>query len=537
MRDINMSLFANKYCSILTRIITVILLVSLVVSCCSCNRIDNNDFDGVRFGNTRHITVAVDPGIFKDIDSDKTSSSLTDISVSNSSVAQYIHDQVLADCNIDVEFISSSNTRVANGTATDVFYMNEINSINTYYRMNAILNIKPYLDEYRDSLDDLYLLLGDDNVYSCDTYRSEVWYLSPRNLTPEANVTFIRKDWLDILGLKAPQTREELHECLLSFRDNADLLLGDDSSSMIPFFIDNEPNKSAKPLFDSCFDVSINDIDFYVSGYCRTTQQGYEDGLQILNSWYLEGLLPTDFTEIRPGTKESYEPIEKGYVGAFCAKYDYLYKNGENSHINALHYNCGNDSDYIAVNTFENSRGQYTYWHEDYLDESGYKIYLPATCSDPLACLVYLNWISDVSHIYAVQEISASNPDDPYKYDRYLLTCRGEYPNGEEFSDPEAETARETANEIEYISRGTKCLECGPSYLKYFSTGIDFSEVYPGSTQDYVCKVITAPLDEFENVYYYSYSEYMNERGAYFICVIRQTQWEKVMEEGNLSAW
>lgn len=517
---------------VLMRLLAVTLVVSVVFSICSCFRNDT-DFDGVRFANTRHITVAVDSMKWKELYSEKFTS---DTDFSNSTVAGFIHDQVLLECNIDIKFVNVNDCYISNGTAADVMYLDNINMINVYYRMGSIIDLKPYLEKYEESLSDLFSLLGDD-IYYCDATGSEVWYLPTCDLEPDAGVTFIRKDWLDKLGLEAPETREEFHNCLTAFRDNADLLLGDEASSMIPFFVDSEPNVSAKPLLDSCLDTDINDKDFYVSGYCRTTQEGYMEGLEVLNSWYLEGLLPDDFSNIRPDTKEAYEPIENGYVGAFCAKYDYLYKNGENSHINALHYNCGNDADYIAVNTFENSRGQYTYWHEDYLDESGYKIYLPATCSDPLACLVYLNWISDVSHIYAVQEISASNPDDPYKYDRYLLTCRGEYPNGEEFSDPEAETARETANEIEYISRGTKCLECGPSYLKYFSTDIDFSEVYPGSTQDYVCKVITAPLDEFENVYYYSYSEYMNERGAYFICVIRQTQWEKVMEEGNLSAW
>ena len=31
--------------------------------------------------------------------------------------------------------------------------------------------------------------------------------------------------------------------------------------------------------------------------------------------------------EIEPGSKESYEAIEAGCVGAFCSKYDYLFKN------------------------------------------------------------------------------------------------------------------------------------------------------------------------------------------------------------------
>ena len=99
----------------------------------------------------------------------------------------------------------------------------------------------------------------------------------------------------------------------------------------------------------------------------------------------------------------TYESIEKGYVGAFCSQFDYLYANGENSHINALHKNCGNNADYIAVNTFPDRYGRYVAWQEDCLWEDELKIYLPSTCSDPLACLVYLNWISNSGNIGKLQ--------------------------------------------------------------------------------------------------------------------------------------
>ena len=107
-------------------------------------------------------------------------------------------------------------------------------------------------------------------MYSCTSDPSEVWYLSQRDFEPEARVTFIRKDWLDKLGLEVPSNKNELYECLVAFRDNADMLLGEESSGIIPFFIDGEPNISAKPLFDSFLDTSIDDQFYYMNGYTRT---------------------------------------------------------------------------------------------------------------------------------------------------------------------------------------------------------------------------------------------------------------------------
>lgn len=517
--------------TVFTRLIAVTLLVSIAFSVCSCNKNDSG-FDGVRFTDTRHITVAVDSRKWKELYSDNVASG---VNFSNSAVAQYIHDQVLLDCNIDINFVDSNKCNINNGTAADVMYMYDVDTIKTYYRMNSILDIKPYLERYKDSLSDLFMLLEDD-VYSCDASGAEVWYLPACDLEPDASITFIRKDWLDKLGLEVPETREAFYNCLTAFRDNADLLLGNDASLMIPFLIDCEPNISAKPVFDSCLDTAIDDRGFYINGYCRTTQEGYMNGLEILNSWYLDGLLPDDFMNIRPNTKEAYEPIENGYVGSFCAKYDYLYKNGDDSIINSLHMNCGENADYIAVNTFENCYGKYTYWHEDYIQDNDAKIFLPATCSDPLASLVYLNWISNQSHILEVQNISISNPDDPFTYERYLLTCPCQFPNGIEYDDSGAESARQKALEVEYIYRGTKCVGIGPKYFRYINTTVDYPSIYPGSTQEFICSVITASYGDFDTVYKSSYVEYLNS-GALSIGGLRQAQYEQVVERGDLSAW
>ena len=377
---------------------------------CSCSN-NNSDFDGHRFLKTKKITVLVD----------SSTDFLSNRTVDDSSVASYIHDRILSECNIDVEFIDSNKLDLVNWRAADISYTVNANQLTTFYRKGAVINLSPYLDDYSYALSDLTDLLGYENIYSCNDYTGEIWCLTSRDDHPDSRVTFIRRDWLQSLGLEEPSDLDEFHNCLIAFRDNADLLLGEEASEMIPFFVDSEPNVSAKPLTDSFLDTSISDREFYDLGYCRTVQGGYSDGLRILNKWYIEDLLSCDFMTIRPSSKESYEPIEKGYVGAFCSEFDYLYINGENSHLKALHDNCGDDAEYVAVNTFKNAYGEYVSWQEDCLNEDGTKIFLPSTCSEPLACLVYLNWISDAENIECIKSVSSS---DPYTYDRYLITSR-----------------------------------------------------------------------------------------------------------------
>lgn len=501
------------------RLTAVILALSSVCSLCflsSCAG-DNAGFDGKRFSRTRKISVLTD----------FLTEYASENSVDTSAAAVYIHDRVLSECNIDVRFVESYKLDFHNGIAADISFTENYNELVSYYRMGAVINLSPYLDEYSDALTDLTGLLGEEDIYYCNSDPGEVWYLKPKS-DPCSRVTFIRSDWLEKLGLDEPSDINELHECLLAFRDNADLLLGSDASEMIPFLVDSEPDISAKPLFDSYLDTSVSDRDYFSHGYCRIGQDGYDDGLRILNEWYLEGLLPDGFMNISPSSKESYEPVENGYVGAFCAGYDYLYANGENSHLAALHSKCGEYTGYTAVNTFKDRYGNYVSWHEERLHEDGPVVFLPSTCSDPLACLVYLNWISDSENIGSIKNISCG---DQYTPERYLLTLGNTDLNENIYDAASCETSRLKATDVSIIRRGSPCVSYGPEIFQYIRSEADLSQVYPGSARELMVSVITAGDGNFDSAYKEAYENYLS-KGAGIINTARDEEWEKVMVQG-----
>lgn len=498
----------------ITRIISLILVMSFAVGICSCKQ-NNNDFDGIRFSSTRVISV------------------LSNTTETN--IEQFIHDSVLRDCNIDVQFVPKSLFGQQSGIVPDVSYSYDSNILTTFYRMGSVMNIASYLDEYDSSLPYLTDMLGEENIHYCSDDHSEVWYLKAKRPYNETRITFIRGDWLDKLGLEVPSTREEFHNCLIAFRDNSDLLLGEDSSKMIPFMVDNEPNVSCKPLLDSFLDTNIDDMNIFTHGYCRVTQPGYSDGLKVLNEWYSEGLLPSDFVTIAPDSKESYLPIESGYVGAFCGQCDYLYANGENSHISSLKDNCS-DATYIAVNTFENAEGEYTCWSEDFIEEFGRYLFMPSTCSDPLACLVYLNWISNPDNIEAMDSLATIKAFEHSTLDDYVLTFIGHYPDLGTISSDEFNQAQETASEVKLIRVANRCVRQGPTIFPYFKAGVDYSLVYPGSTSQLVCDAISLPAGEFDDSYPVLFEDYV-DKGARIIYSFRISEWEKVIINGDMTPY
>lgn len=514
----------TKFTSVMTRAAAWGLTASVVLSVCACTKTETN-FNGTRFDETKHISVLVDQ--LTDFDSQ--------YNVNTSKTAKYIHDTVLNDLNIDVSFVEADKLNFENGVAPDITYYQNYNIITTYYRMNGVINLAPYLDQYSSSLKNLTGLLGDQNIYWCTDNKDEVWYLTPKEYVPNSRVTFIRADWLEKLNLKTPETKEELQKCLIAFRDNADKLLGAESSNMIPFFIDNEPNVSAKPVMDSFLDTDIEDMNFYLHGYCRAAQPGYKDGLKLLNDWYNKDLLPKDYQNIKPGTKESYEPIEKGYVGAFCAKADYLYENGDNSHIKSLYDNCGKDAKYVAINTFEDKNGKYNAWDEDYLYESITKVFIPNTCKEPLACLIYLDWISNEDNIKAIINANSdAYTDDPYTSERYILTYHGI--NVDLYDKENADLAIKTAEDVNIIQRGNKCVRYWPTAFQFANSEYDIESLYPDSTKQYTCAMVGVAENEFDKVQKEKFQTYLNE-GTYVLLTIRNDEWNKVMVQGQHKPW
>ena len=184
------------------RLTSSILIVSLSAAACSCSSEDGG-FDGTRFDKTKVISVLTDS--------------------SDPDLEKFIHDSVLEECNIDIRFVSEDYYAQEYGIVPDIAYSYDANKITTYYKMGSVLNVDPYLDEYGYVLSDLSTIMGEGCSYFESDSQSEVWYLTPADPAPEAMVTFIRSDWLEQLGLEAPSSRDELYDCLIAFRDNADL--------------------------------------------------------------------------------------------------------------------------------------------------------------------------------------------------------------------------------------------------------------------------------------------------------------------------
>ncbi len=387
-------------------------ILAALLACCMCFSLaacgskeeevsSGTEFKDGKFVDTVKITVEVyDRG--NDGGSDPTNNMYTD----------FIKKGMKDTYNVDVEFVAVSrweeiqqiNNLLAGGTAPDICLTYDYPTIQTYAGMEGVLELNQYLEEYKDQLPNLYNWLGDTNIYwDQDPNTKELWAIEGKRADIKRINTFVRQDWLDKLGMKAPTTTAEFEKMLVAFQDNAKVLLGDDADKMIPFSISYDVGWRAANIIESIIDPAMTDKEYYVNGFDDRmyTQNGTKDAIKLLNKWYNDGLIWKDFALYGSGDTTEDDMIKAGYIGAFMHNWDYPFRNGEDSIQANLKRIVGEDAAFVAIDCFENSNGDYA--KRAYSSAGDRKIFFPATNDEPLASLLYLDWISTPENIEYLQ--------------------------------------------------------------------------------------------------------------------------------------
>ena len=353
-----------------------------------------------KFAETRSITVEVyDRG--NDGGSDPE----------NNDYTRWIQQQMLEKHNVEVKFqkvprwteVDDINNLLAAGTAPDVCVTYSYPTVQTYADMGGVIDLAPYLEQYKDELPNLWNWLGETNLYwDKDPETGNVWAVEAKLANMNRILTFIRQDWLDTLGLEAPTTKEEFHDVLVAFKDNADTLLGADADKMVPYSVSYDVGWRAGTLIESFLDPEMTDKEYYINGFDdrKLTQNGTKEAVRLLNQWYNEGLMWNDFAIYSSGDTTEDDMMKAGYVGAFSHNWDYPFRNGEDS-INAnLKRLVGPEAGYVAIDPFEDKNGTHTKWLAGPVDR---KVFFPSTNDEPLASLLYLDFISEPETIEYLQ--------------------------------------------------------------------------------------------------------------------------------------
>ena len=148
--------------------------------------------------------------------------------------------------------------------------------------------------------------------------------LSMQTETTQTFGPMIRKDWLDELGLDAPETYDELHDVLKAFKEkkgaDAPLLLNYAATGI------NNGLVEGYGIFGLVADAAMSEPYYQVDDTVMygPIQPEFKDYLTMIHDWYQEGLIWQDFMSYTDFQNPPTDVVLADRAGVFYAEVTYI---------------------------------------------------------------------------------------------------------------------------------------------------------------------------------------------------------------------
>lgn len=313
----------------------------------------------------------------------------------------WIKQKCLEELNLKVTFVAVSrwdeteqlNNMMAAGTAPDICLTYSNDLITNYRDMGGLTDLAPYIDSLLPDLKDFLgpdnELLGRDLIYrNMDMETGAVYSIPARRMNVAMVGTFIRKDWLDKLGLPLPATTEEFYNALVQFKEKDPGGVG--KNNIVPFTMTSDVRWRASTLLESFIDPSLSDKERWINTVVdrQYLLPGYKEGVRFLNKMYNEGLIDNQFALYKDDT-DSDNLIKMGVVGSFIHNWDQPYRDNPGL-LKDLKKNVP-DAEIVSIDPFQNSEGKTV---KSLYDSAGVNFFVPASSKNVEGALRYINWLS-----------------------------------------------------------------------------------------------------------------------------------------------
>ena len=328
----------------------------------------------------------------------------------NNKWTEWIKQKVLEDENIVVEFEPIPRYQeeqalinlMAAGNPPDVCMTYSGNNITNWAEQGGIFDVGPYIDTV---LADLKAFLGPDPALagrdfirrSMVSKTGQVWSMPGRRMNIARLNCFMRKDWLDKLGLPVPKTTQEYFDALVAFKEKDPGKVG--RNRVVPYTMTIDARWTAGSLLESFIDPNISTRDRWVNTVIDRYYllPGYKEGMRMLNKMFNAGLIDRDFP-IYSDEEALKNLIKSGVVGSFGHNWDQIFRESEKLYTDLL--KNVPDAEWVAVDCFTSSDG---ITHKISYDPAGVNYFIPKSSKNPQAAMRYLNWLARYENYHFIQ--------------------------------------------------------------------------------------------------------------------------------------
>jgi putative aldouronate transport system substrate-binding protein len=328
----------------------------------------------------------------------------------NNAWTDWIKAKVLKDENIQVTFVPVNRwteeagivSRMAAQDAPDLCYTYSMDNVRNWGLQGGVYDLSPYVDTH---LADMKEMMGEDPAipgqnliwHSKDVDTGALYGISNRYMYTASHNTFIRKDWLDKLGLPVPKTTQQFYDTMLAFKNNAAKL---GVNRVVPYLMTTDVRWQAYNIFMSFMDPALPFKDRWINTVAERQLMvpGVKDALRFLNRMYNDGLIDPDFPLYNDDQTPS-NVMKSGSVGAFQHNWDQPYR--QNLQIETELEKNIPGAKYIPIDPFTNSAGLTP--KRGSPAAGGLIFFIPKSSKNPEAALRYANWLCRQENYHFLQ--------------------------------------------------------------------------------------------------------------------------------------
>jgi putative aldouronate transport system substrate-binding protein len=315
--------------------------------------------------------------------------------LNNNYWTKYINDTFGKKFNTSVKFVSVPRTQevdklnvlMAAGQAPDIVFTYNQGTVYNYVQQGGLTNLDSALKQYGSTLTKY---LGDD-VLKYGKFNDKQYAIPGKRTVLLGMNTFIRKDWLDKLGLPLPTTPEEFYNDMVAFKEKNP----GNVSGVIPFGYSLQPAYPGLGYIPEAFKPSNLTKKQFAT---LETSPGYQDnwnlpgfkqGVQYMNKMYNAGLISPSFATDKD-SKQLDADLSNGKVGAFITNWDGPYRTAPGTLSNLKKNLPG--AELVPIDPWANDAGKHP--KGGYAPNGMYTL-IPKTSKNVDLAIEYLNWMAD----------------------------------------------------------------------------------------------------------------------------------------------
>ncbi|WP_139997629.1 extracellular solute-binding protein [Paenibacillus paridis] len=515
----------NRFAKMARLGVAVTLISTVFVTACSSNNASPNAEGGTASTKPSSLKVEL-------FDRGNTPAGYT---ITNSYLTNLVKERFGKPNNIDVQFvpvprseeIQKLNVLMASGTEVpDIVFTYDSGTFNRYAEQGGLTDLTELMDEYGPNLKKF---LGEDTL-AYGSYNGEQFAVPGRRLVLGKYASYVRQDWLDKLGLPAPQNTEQLYETLKAFKEKDP---GSTGGKVIPFGM-TIASAQYESLLWSFIEPMTEEQRYTLtqqlgSNDFPTLLPGFKNALQYMNKLYNEGLISKDFG-LDKDKKQLWEDVQSGRVGFYSEDAGELYFTQNNTYKNLQTNVAG--AVMTPLDAFANSEGKFA---KPTYAPNGLYVMIPKSSKHAVEAIKYLDWMASGTNLFDIQfgiegenftlvdgvpivkpDAAQEASDKIYNFGDFAVIVNGKFA-GDDKKNTDAYIAQTPAEYQADMRKSVEISNTDPITPVRFDHPIAAEAKYGNGLadkfQEFIVKATMVKTEQFESTYAAMMKDYMASGG------------------------